>query len=772
MPFRRGRFWRWLAGAALLALAVRIAYLLELQGSPLLSGLMGDSRQYDAWAQRIAGGEWVGTQVFYQAPLYPYFLAVVYTLFGHDVGLVRLIQAVLGAASCALLGLAGRRFFSDRVGVMAALLLAVYPSAFFFDGLIQKSSLDVFLVTLMLALLGEFGARRGWPWLAALGVATAAFVLNRENARVLIPVIGAWLWLAFPDVAARRRAGGIAVFAAASLAVLLPVGFRNYRVGGEFLVSTSQSGPNFYIGNNPHASGTYEPLVPERGDALFERDDATRLASAASGRSLSPGEVSDYWFGRSFAYIRSQPFHWLGLMGKKALLTLNAAELPDTESIDAYAGYSRILRGLLWLNVGVILPLAAFGAWAARAGWRRLLILYGMFAGMVLAVAVFYVVARYRHPLVPIVLLFTAAGLGGLLDMLAGETRPAVAAPKRGSARKATAPKRPTFSQDMIRRWWPGLAGAGLVAIVVNLPIIEVHDQTYLNLGSLLAQQGRTAEAIDVLSKAVSLDPGHAELHFRLGLAYRDAGQLQPAIGELTSALRLRPDHADAHIALGVLLRGDNRTAEALSHFREAARLTPESAEAHTNLGLALIEAGRPDEAVAEHRRAIALAPDRPGPHNNLAMALQQAGDIPQAVAEYGKALALDPDYAEAHANLATALASADDFDAAFLRFREAVRLQPDDSAVRLAFGNALCEAGRLAEGIEQYQAAARLSPDSLDALTLLAQAYARAGRPAEAMASLERARALANATGRSDAARGISDAIGQLNSLAQRRAR
>jgi tetratricopeptide (TPR) repeat protein/4-amino-4-deoxy-L-arabinose transferase-like glycosyltransferase len=770
MPFRRGRFWLWLAGAALAALGVRLAYLAELQGCLLLSGLMGDSRQYDAWARQIAGGDWLGTQVFYQAPLYPYFLAVVFTAFGHDLGVVRLVQAVLGAASCALLGVAGRRFFSSRVGVMAALLLAVYPAAFFFDGLIQKSSLDILLVTLMLTLLAEFGARRDWKWLAALGVATAAFVLNRENARVLFPVIGAWLWIGFPDVARRRRAGGIAVFAAASLAVLLPVGFRNYRVGGEFLLSTSQSGPNFYIGNNPHASGTYEPLVPERGDPLFERDDANRLASAAAGRALSPGEVSDYWLGLSFAYMRSQPIHWLGLMGKKALLTINAAELPDTESIEAYAGYSRILRGLLWLNFGVILPLAVFGSWLVRAGWRRLLILHGMFAGMALAVAIFYVVARYRHPLVPIVLLFAAAGLNGSLDLLLGGPRQAVAPAKRGGARKAAGGPQPVPSPGWRRRWLPGLIGAGLVAVVVYVPIIEVRDQTYLNLGSLLAQEGRPVEAIDALSKAVSLDPGHAEPHFRLGLAFRDAGQLKPAIEELTAAVQLRPDHADAHIALGVLLRGEGRSAASLEHFRAAARHAPESVEARTNLGLALLEAGRPEEAVAEHRRAVALAPDSPGPRNNLAMALQQAGDSEQAIAEFRKALALAPGYVDAHANLAMALAFAREYDQSFVHFREAARLQPDNVEVRLRFGGALCDAGHPAEGIEQFEAALRLAPDSLEALSLTAQAYASAGRLAEALAGLEKALSVATSTGRPDAARGIIDAISQLKALMQRR--
>ena len=50
---------------------------------------MGDARGYDAWARRLAAGDWIGTDVFYQAPLYPYFLGVVYALAGHDLLAVR-----------------------------------------------------------------------------------------------------------------------------------------------------------------------------------------------------------------------------------------------------------------------------------------------------------------------------------------------------------------------------------------------------------------------------------------------------------------------------------------------------------------------------------------------------------------------------------------------------------------------------------------------------------------------------------------------------------
>jgi len=710
-----------LLGAALLALIVRVAYLKELNGSPLLSVLLGDGRQYDAWARQIAGGQWVGTEIFYQTLLYPYWLAVIFSIAGHNLDLVRYIQAILGAASCVLLGLAGRRFFSDRVGLIAALLLAFYPSAFFFDGLIQKSSLDIFLITLALALLAEFDHRPGWKWLAALGATTAALVLNRENAAVLYPVIGAWLLLCFRHVPVRRRLAWAGVFVTASLVVLLPVGFRNYHVGGEFLLTTSQMGSNFFIGNNPHARGSYEALVPDHSDPAYERDDAVRLASEAVGRILSPGEVSDYWLRESLSYIRSQPFQWIALLGKKVFLTFNAAEIPDTESIEAYSDYSRILRGLIWLSFGVVFPLAVLGGWVYRRDRRRLLILYGMAASLALAVALFYVVARYRHPLIPIVLLFSAAGISGLFDIRLRSSAPA---------------KPPSPLPGWKRQWLPGILAAVLVSIVVNIPVKVVHDETYTNVGAMLVKNGRYADAVPLLLKAIAVDPNYAAPHLALGVAFRNLN---------------RPD-------------------EALRHLREAVRFAPDSVETHSNLGLALMQAGRPKEAILEQQRALEMSPENPYSHNYLAGALQQMGDVRQAIAEYRKALALKPDYAEAHNNLALALASVKDYDGASRHFRESIRLSPRNPMFRTNFGRVLCESGRPAEGLEQLEEAARLSPDLIDAPYLSAQVYIRTGRFAEALTRLEKALHIANATGQTAAARQINEEIHKTRSLMKRR--
>src|SRR5262245_8272423 len=60
------------------AAVVRLLHVWQISGAPFFTMLMGDARGYDAWAVRIAGGQWWDGEVFYQAPLYPYFLGTLY----------------------------------------------------------------------------------------------------------------------------------------------------------------------------------------------------------------------------------------------------------------------------------------------------------------------------------------------------------------------------------------------------------------------------------------------------------------------------------------------------------------------------------------------------------------------------------------------------------------------------------------------------------------------------------------------------------------------
>src|SRR4051794_8276528 len=142
------------------ALAVRLVHVWQMRATPFFSVLLGDSRGYDEWARRIAAGEWIGRDVFYQAPLYPYMLGVIYAIAGRHLLLVRVVQALIGSASCVFLALAAERLVSRRAGIAAGLMLALYAPAIFFDGLIQKSVLDVFFLCLGLYVIARITVRR------------------------------------------------------------------------------------------------------------------------------------------------------------------------------------------------------------------------------------------------------------------------------------------------------------------------------------------------------------------------------------------------------------------------------------------------------------------------------------------------------------------------------------------------------------------------------------------------------------------------------------
>ena len=117
-------------GIFLLALAVRVFHVLQMRNAPFFHLLIGDAKSYDAWARTIAGGDWIGQEIFYQAPLYPYFLGVVYAVFKTDPLVARLIQAVLSALACVFLALAGRKLFSKAAGIVGCLTTAAAVAVF------------------------------------------------------------------------------------------------------------------------------------------------------------------------------------------------------------------------------------------------------------------------------------------------------------------------------------------------------------------------------------------------------------------------------------------------------------------------------------------------------------------------------------------------------------------------------------------------------------------------------------------------------------------
>jgi tetratricopeptide (TPR) repeat protein len=759
------------------ALAVRLLHVWQMRGTPYFSALMGDSRGYDEWARRIAAGEWIGRDVFYQAPLYPYFLGVIYAVGGRHLLLVRIVQAVIGSASCVLLAMAAARLFPrsvddvqaaevrkrPSVGPIAGLMLALYAPAVFFDGLLQKSVLDVFFVCAALALIARTedakDNRARLATLFCLGVTMGALALTRENALVLIAVVLAWTLLpgrsrgsgrsggSKPEArtrTARTRTGnsepgtlnreprfaGASLFLAGLALVLSPVVIRNAYVSGGLYITTAQAGPNFYIGNNPTADGTYQSLRFGRGAPEFERQDATDLAERALGRSLTPGEVSSYWTDKALDFVTSHPGAWLALMARKTALLFNATEVLDTESQEAHAEYSLPLRVLgIVGHFGVLVPLAVLGlivTWPMR---DRIWIVHALAAAYAASVVLFYVFARYRYPLVPMLILFGAAGLVELAAWITAVITGRMS--RRDQADRDVDSKNAAIHlardpSPVGRRWTA--AAVAIAAVVCNWPLLSttlMRAVTLMNLGVALQAEGHLDDAATEYEHAIALQPDYAPAYNNLGTARRAQGRLPEAVAAYQHALTLRSEYPEAHYNLANALTDEGKAREAAEHFRVALQSMAGSADVHNNLGIALMAEGRHDEAVAEFRAAVAADPAGAKAHRNLADALASSHKSDEAIREFHTAARLAPRDGAIRYDLGSLLLELDRTEEAIQEFRLSLRLNPRSAQTHNNLGIALATQRRMPDAINEFRAALALDPSLADAQRNLTMALA-----------------------------------------------
>jgi tetratricopeptide (TPR) repeat protein len=722
--------WAILLAIGLLGFAVRLISVFGLRASDVSDLLLGDASTYDPWARAIAAGDWVGRAVFYQAPLYPYLLGMIYALAGPSLFAARLVQAAFGGATCVALALAGRSFFDRRTGVLAGALLAVYPPAIFYDGQIDKTNLTGLLLAVLLVLLGRLIERPARATAAWAGVALGLLALARENALILAPVLAAWALWFFRGREGRGLALALLLGTAAALA---PVAIRNAAVGGELHLTTAQSGPNFYIGNNARADGTYVPIVPGHGDPAYERADATLLAQQALGRTLTPGQVSSYWTRRGFEFIGAHPGRWLGLLARKVALTVNAIEAMDTEDLYTYRKWSLPLRVLSpILGFGLILPLAAAGVVLTAARRRRLAVLYLLAAGYALGLIAFYVVGRYRYPLALPALLFAAAALTGA----------------RAAARRRLA-----------------IAGGALVVVAVAsnwplLPKASFTPVTESNIAYALMSQGNRREAaLKHLDAALAANPGYPTAHQLEGVLLLEMGRAPEAEAHLRRAIELEPDRALTYGHLAGLLAGKGEIDEATALYRKSVALDPFDAEAQGNLAGLLATAGLCDEAIAHIERALALKPDVPQLRLNRALILGNCGRYAEAEAELRATPPGSPLFGPARRTLVTLYLQEGQPQRAVAELEAILRAQPGliDEQLLLAWILAAhpdpsVRDGRRAVSILGGLLRALGGPDA-PLLDAVAAARAETGDFGGAEEAAERAIALARRAGRPDLA-------------------
>jgi 4-amino-4-deoxy-L-arabinose transferase-like glycosyltransferase len=353
---------------------------------------------------------WLGARTFYQDPLYPYFLAVLYAPFGRHVGLVFLVQALLGLGSIVLLWAVARRLADDTVALVAGLLAALYGPLVLYENVLLRTalinvtglavlyasmraiaapSLRRFVGVGVLGALAGLTTSSGWTFpLALLGLSPLALRADRVMARRAVAGLVAGMLLGLAPVVARNLAVGVAPFSLAS------------------------SGAITFVNHN---AADYDPMG---GTAMSAHAD--EIMGRTGGKTVPAI--------RATIETHESVAAWLRLLGRKFLAVWHWYEIPNNESYDYLLLHAPMLRAV-GIGFGLAAPLALVGLFLAfRRSWDYALVVTYLGCCLV-SLVILYTLGRLRLQLAVALLPFAAYTLVALVrDLAAGRMKRAGAA--------------------------------------------------------------------------------------------------------------------------------------------------------------------------------------------------------------------------------------------------------------------------------------------------------------------------------------------------------
>ncbi len=123
-----------------------------------------------------------------------------------------------------------------------------------------------------------------------------------------------------------------------------------------------------------------------------------------------------------------------------------------------------------------------------------------------------------------------------------------------------------------------------------------------------LLQDGKVIEAIEAYSKALQINPDHADIYSDRGVAHLHNMDKQKCFADLNKAIELQPDYAYRYAAMAFAKNNFGDLEGAIIDYEKAVELDPDDAVAQNNLGLLLEQQGYKKSADERFARADKLS--------------------------------------------------------------------------------------------------------------------------------------------------------------------
>ena len=259
-------------------------------------------------------------------------------------------------------------------------------------------------------------------------------------------------------------------------------------------------------------------------------------------------------------------------------------------------------------------------------------------------------------------------------------------------------------------------------------------SESWLMLGALHGELGNIKLALELVQKAITIQPDFSRAYMTLGHLLRAQGNREQAVEAFRNAVELDEDDAEAVFSLASMLIAQDDIVEGITAYQRAVEIDPQYSDAWLMLGWSYRKTGDPAAAIPCYIRAVELDPNNSSAHLELANLQIITGNPEKAIDSYRAALKLQAICPEAYNNMGTALQSMGDTDGAIQCYEHALQQKPDYPEAMVNLGDMLQKKNRCDLAVGNYQSALQLRPDFARALYGLARANQELSNPAAAV--------------------------------------
>jgi len=480
---------------------LRLGYLLFYLNDPQWNQLLVDSLFHDRWAQSIAGGNILGREAFFRAPLYIYLLGGIYAVFGHALLIARILGNICGLVAVFVTWKISVRLFSKKAAVAASLIHALYPIAVYFESELLVDSFFTLLVELSIWFFLKALDTRNIKTFIVSGLFIGLAAITRPVILALIPLYLLWIWLSAENHLNAFQIIGLMI--SIIIIVISPVTIRNLIVADDLVLVSSSGGINFYIGNNENAEG-YSAAMPPPAGHNWRIKDIEYLAEKEANRNLKASEISRFWYNKGFQWIIHNKADFIKLYFFRLYLLMNNLEISNNRNLPLFFSSNPFLK-FNPLNFGLIISLAIMGLaflfFKRRLNGPRLfLILFSVL--YILIISLFFINARFRLPVIPLFIILSGYGLTALFEST----------------------KKKVLSYTTVI---PIILGFGMYMLAHgDVSKIGKNDITsgLFNQANYYLYFNNMDRAIDLYAEVLSVNPGYPDANLNLGAAYLKKG--------------------------------------------------------------------------------------------------------------------------------------------------------------------------------------------------------------------------------------------------------